>query len=237
MTVLVIALVALAVIGGVWYAYYRKQQRRQALAAFAGRYGLQYSQEDPYGLIGYGFQLFQMGDGRGCENVVSGAWQGLPVREADYWYYDQSTDSKGNRTRTYHYFSVAVAEIGLDVPYVSVRKENLFARLADHLGFRDVEFESEDFNREFQVKSKDREFAFKLVDARMIQWLLSTGGRFGFEVDGANLLTYCKRVKPDELVAVFGTSKAFADHVPSLVHTEYGGPARPDTGDIERSSS
>jgi hypothetical protein len=58
----------------------------------------------------------------------------------------------------------------------------------------------------------------------MEQFLLDSGGRFGFELDGASLLVYCKRLPPLELVPLLGTLKGFVDHVPRLVWNEYGTP-------------
>jgi hypothetical protein len=214
---IVIVMVVLAVAGGLWYSWYRKKQRRLGLAAFAGRNGLQYSQADTFGLLERPFGLLRMGDGRGCENVLSGSWQGLRCREADYWYYTESTDSKGHTTRSYRYFSILIGELGVEVPDVSIQKESVLSRLADHLGFHDIEFESEEFNREFQVKAANREFAFKLVDARMMGWLMSTGGRFGFAVSGPELLVWSARLGPAELEALFGAALGFHDHVPRLV--------------------
>ena len=237
MGVLVVILVAAVVVAGLWYSYYRKKQREQALATFAGQHGLEYSKSDPYGLLSHGFHLFRQGDGRGCEEVLAGTWQGLPVKEADYWYYTQSTDSEGRTSRSYKYFSVIIADLQAAMPYVSVSKESVFSRLADHLGFHDIDFESEQFNREFQVKSPDREFAFKLIDARMIQWLLSTGGTFGFEAQGPNVLVYCHRLKPVGLLPIFGAAKAFQDHVPNLVWTEYGQGVAPPTQEAPSTSS
>jgi hypothetical protein len=221
-SVLVVILVLAVVAAIAYYSYQRKKQRRLALAGFAQRFGLQYSQDDPFGLLIHDFHLFTMGDGRGCENVVYGTWEGMPVREADYWYYTQSTDSKGNTSRSYKYFTVVIAETGLRSPYVAVAKESVFTRLADHVGFRDIDFESEDFNREFNVRGEDREFVFKLIDARMMAWLLKTRGTYGFEVRGDHLLVYCHRVDPMALVPVLGTAKAFRDHVPRLVWNEFG---------------
>jgi hypothetical protein len=212
----------MAVALAVWYSWYRKQQRRQALAAFAATNGLQYSRDDPFGILGYDFHLLRMGDGRGCENVLSGTWGHIPIIETDYWYYTESKDSNGNTSRSYKNFSALVAELETDVPYVSAHRETLLSRLADHVGFHDIDFESEDFNREFQVQADDREFAFKLIDARMMQWMLSVGRGFGFEIRGSKVLVYCGRMSPVELPALFGTAVAFRDHVPRLVWNEYG---------------
>lgn len=104
----------LAAVGAVAYLSYRaKRRRRESLLAFAERYGLEYSRTDPFAMpLSYGFRLFGMGDGRGCENVVSGLWEGLPVKEADYWYYERSSEGQGRRTsKRYSYFSVVVADL------------------------------------------------------------------------------------------------------------------------------
>jgi hypothetical protein len=124
---------------------------------------LRYSEHDPYGLVGYDFQLFGKGDDRGCENVLVGRWQNLPFKEADYWYYTQSTDAQGHGSRSYDYFSIVIADLPVTVPYVSVQEETLSTWLADRIGFHDIDFESEDFNRQFQVTAADKEFAFKLT--------------------------------------------------------------------------
>ena len=188
----------------------------------------------------FGFALFGKGDGRGCENVLTGRWEGLPLREADYWYYDETSDGRGGHSRSYKYFSVVVADLPCALPHVSIERENVMTRMADHLGFHDIEFESEQFNRMFKVKAQDREFAFKLLDARMINWMQSTGGHFGFEVNGPSLLVWSNRRPPTELIPLLGCAKLFCDHIPRLVWTQYGTtPARPDdpAATEERSTS
>ncbi|TMK81669.1 MAG: DUF3137 domain-containing protein [Actinobacteria bacterium] len=171
-----------------------------------------------------------MGDGRGCENVLSGTWDGLPVREADYWYYTESSDSKGGRSKSYSYFSVVVADLDCSVPRVSISKETLLTRAAEHLGARDLDFESEEFNRMFKVTAQDPQVAYQLIDPRMMNWLLSTGGAFGFEVAG-------HRRRPTELIPLFGSAQLFRDHIPRLVRTEYGIRQGEGTDPTERSSS
>jgi len=244
----VLVLVLVAVVAGLiaWYAYRAKQKRREALFVFATQHGLGYSRPDPYSIDeSYGFTLFGKGDGRGCENVLTGSWQGLPVRGADYWYYEESSDGRGGRSRNYSYFSVVVADLSCSVPHISIERESLLTKLADHLGFHDIDFESEEFNRSFRVRSDDREFAFQLIDARMMQWLLATGGEFGFELRGPNLLTYSRRRGPADLPPLFDVAAGFNANLPRLVHTQYGFESRPrrnpDTmegspGPTERSS-
>jgi hypothetical protein len=213
------AVVAIAVAVG---SFVLKQRRRDDLKAFAQRFGLSFSQDDPYDLTSYPFLLLRKGDGRGCENVVSGSFQGVMVKEADYWYFDRSTDSEGHTTKSYHRYSIVIADLALSTPHVSVSKENLLTLAADHMGMRDIEFESEAFNRAFNVTAPDKEFAFKLIDARMEQFILDTGGAFAFESVGSSLLASCHKRSPAELVPLFGATKGFVDHIPRLVWNEYG---------------
>jgi hypothetical protein len=229
MEILIVVGIVAAIAAIIWFAYVQRKKRREALQTFARQYQMEYAQHDPFNIPrSYDFTLFRLGEGRGCENVVWGRWQGIPVREADYWYYTESTDSEGRTSRTYHHFSVVIADLDAVLPKITIERENLFTRLADGLGFHDISFESEDFNRRFQVKAKDQQFAFQVVDARMIHWLMANAEGYKFELAGRNLLVATKRRKPTELVPLFGTMKAFHDQIPRMVWNQYGirqGPA------------
>src|SRR5437867_1477701 len=122
---LVVLLIAMVVGGIAWFAYRAKQKRREALFTFANQYKLSYSRVDPYGMVGFPFHLFSLGEGRGCENVLSGEWEGMPVKEADYWYYTESSDSDGHKSKSYSYFSVVVADLSVEIPAISIQKESL----------------------------------------------------------------------------------------------------------------
>lgn len=219
--VLVAAVFALVVAVAV-HTWRSTRKRREDLAVWAATHGMDFSLADPHAIDRLDFKLFGLGDGRGCENVVTGTWQGLDVRIADYWYYETSHDSDGGSSRTYHRFSIVLAAVGAWLPAVQVAKENLLTRLADHLAMRDIEFESQEFNRLFNVKAGDREFAYKLLDARMLEWLLATAGPHCYEVGGAWVLGYCKRLPVAELPTLLHAVKGFVDRIPRLVWADYG---------------
>ena len=198
---------SLAVVGGAfWYGIYRKQKRRREVAQAAAALGLEYSADDPYGLLELPFTLLSEGDGRGCNNVIAGTYEEMPVKEFDYWYYTESTNSKGGTSRTYHYFSCAVTEVQAECPHVAISPESILTRLADHLGFQDIQFESEEFNRRFRVKSSDPKFATDLVDARMMQWL-DDGKGWSFEVCGPWLLCSGSRLRAPTLSSLLDVLK------------------------------
>jgi hypothetical protein len=95
----------------------------------------------------------------------------------------------------------------------SAHGDDLFPRLVGHLGFQDMEFESEDFNRAFRVKGGDREFAYQFVDARMMKWLLSTGGQL--------------RIRPERFESPRGVPAAPAEGAhPAVRHGQGGRGAR-----------
>src|SRR5688500_7684770 len=131
----------LAVVAIAYFSWRAVVRRRQALATFAKQYGLQYSPTDPFGLVNYAFSLFQRGDGQGVDNVRWGEWQGHSVKPADVWYYDESTDAEADRRRSYHHYSVAVIDVRLELMPVSIAPEGFLSRLADGVGFRDIDFE------------------------------------------------------------------------------------------------
>lgn len=211
-------------IAAVAASFYLKHQRRQGLQSFAQKHGFAYTAHAPPGLLGAGFPLFHKGDGRGAENGITGKWKETEFSAADYWYYnEQESDAQGGGGgRTYHRFSVASTDIPAWLPDITICRESLVTALADRIGVKDIAFESEEFNRAFEIKAKDRKFAFELIDPRMMQWLLSCDRRFGFELHGRGILIYSKRLKPTELLPLIGSLHQFAERIPRLVWTNYG---------------
>lgn len=222
MEVLFFVLIALVAAAAAYLSYYLKQKRRQELATMARQLGLEYSPQDGLGCLALPFALFTKGDGRGTENVIWGRWQDTPIREFDYWYYEESTDSKGNRTKTYYRFSCAVTEIEAACSPLTIARENVLTRIADHVGLPDIEFELDEFNRAFNVKCKDRKFANDFIDQRMMRWLLQTDHAFQFEVCAKWLLCFSKRRRPLDLVPLLGTAQRFRRQVPGVVFELYG---------------
>ena len=218
---IVVAIVAVG-IGAALISHHLDRKRRRELAGMARQLELSFSEVDTQGCGALPFVLLRKGDGRGTENVMSGVWQDVPLREFDHWYYEESTDSKGHRTKTYYRFSCAVVEIEATCSALTIDREGFFTRLADAIGLDDITFELEEFNQAFNVKSKDRRFASDLLDQRMMRFLLGTDRAFEFEIAGRWLLCFSKRRRPTELIPLLGTLKGFLEHVPPVVFSLYG---------------
>src|SRR5881409_1018968 len=218
----------LILVGGVtlvgliaYLSYLSKKKRRLGFQTMARQLGLSYSPEDPFGLLGQPFSLFQKGDGQGIENVLSGEWQGLDVRAFDFWYYEESTDSKGSTSRSYYRFDCAIVPIAAACPELLIDHETFLTRLAGALSFHDIEFEDETFNKAFNVRGNDRKFANDALDARMMEWLLGHGQDYAVEIVGNRVLVAGPKIPPTELVQLIGTAKEFLEHVPDVVFSLY----------------
>ena len=55
-------------------------------------------------------------------------------------------------------------------------------------GLQRIEFELDEFNRRFEVRSDDRRLASAVIDQRMIGWLLESDPALGFQLQEGWLL-------------------------------------------------
>ncbi len=219
-----ILLVAAVVAGALYLTRLRERPRQEALRDEADRRGLTYSKEDPFGILDEPFALFRRTAGRYGEvdNVLAGSWHGLEIRAFDYSY----SESEDRERR----ISAAMAVIPGIWPSLEIRAESLLTSAADVLGAPDIRFESEAFNRAFEVRSPDRRFASAVVDARMMEWLLGLSPPPGLEISGHWILAYGDEVRPWEIDRVLGLLESFIGHVPQSVSSLYPAapPPRPD---------
>ena len=217
----VFLLAILVFAGAAYMGYLAKKKRRQAFATMAQQLGLSYSAEDPFGLVSEPFALFGKGDGQGVENVMWGTWQAIDLKAFDFWYYERTSDGRGGSTKTYYRFDCAIVPIQAACMRLTITHENVLTRLGNALSFHDIQFESEDFNKAYNVRSADKKFANDLIDARMMQWLMAGGAGFSFEIIGSDVLCYTNKIAPLAIVPLLGTAKAFLEHVPEVVHSLY----------------
>jgi uncharacterized protein DUF3137 len=210
-----------AIVVGLLLGWYLKAKRRAAFVAFAAQHGFEYSARDPFDLTAWPFRLFTRGEGQGAENVMWGEWRGVAITAFDYWYYTEQQNSRGQRSRSYRRFSCAMVEVSASFPHLEVSREGLLSALADRLGLEDIELESPEFNRRYNVRAADRQFAYTLLDARMIDWLVSFDQGLAFEVLGNRVLAYRSRVHPHLLLPLLGTLEMFRRRIPRVALSLY----------------
>jgi uncharacterized protein DUF3137 len=213
--------VAGAMIAVAYVQYRARLARMNAVAAIGRTVGFSFSAEDADRIVSMPFVLFSKGDGRGVECVLSGTHDGLPMRLFDYWYYDETDDGRGDRSRQYHRFTCAVATIPAACPRFQIGYENFLTRLGDHLGLNDVELEYDDFNRRFRVKCADQKFAFSLLDGQMMEWLLGSASFAAVEIDGPWVLVAADKLEPSQWLALGSWLEQFHHQIPPVVYSTY----------------
>ena len=201
--------------------YRARQARIAGVAAVARSIGFTFSPRDTERLVDMPFVLFGKGERRGIELVITGIHNGVPMRMFDYWYYDETSDGRGDTNRRYHRFTCALATIPAACPRLQLGHENVLTRLGDHLGLKDVEFEYDDFNRRFRVKCADQKFAFSLFDGKMMQWLMDTGGFDTVEVDGPWILIAGPKLDPRQWLGLGSWLDQFHNQIPPVVYSIY----------------
>ncbi|HUU90545.1 MAG TPA: hypothetical protein VM238_04975 [Phycisphaerae bacterium] len=179
--------IAALIIVGIVYSIIKARERREAMARLAASLGLRYYADDPWDLPSrYGhFGLFQSGHSKRASNVLTGELDGRSVVAFDYRY----TTGSGKNQTTHHYQG-AVLEMPILAPPLRMRKESILDRVASWVGYDDIDFESDEFSRRYHVKSEDRRFAYDILHAQLIDYLLRCGAAPSMEMQGPLVLVY-----------------------------------------------
>lgn len=171
MFILFLAVVAVVVGISAWVA----AQRRKALSQWAAAHGLTYSALRDHGMDSRlpEFQCLQRGDNRYAYNIMEGAFHEQPFLGFDYHYETHSRDSKGRRQTHHHHFSAVLLGCGFPLEPLSIRPEGFFDKVTEFFGHDDIDFESAEFSRKFYVTAPDKRWAYDVIHARTMEFLLS----------------------------------------------------------------
>lgn len=173
MPVVIVAVLIVIVVATI-YGWIQSQKRLEALNELALRLGLNFSAAEDYALAErYGFlkQLAQ-GDDRYARNVLSGIYQQNQVLVFDYHYATYHTDKSGTHKED-HWFSFFILTLPAVFPDLTIRRENFFTKIAEVFGYQDINFESAEFSKAFNVRSADKKFAYDVCNSKMMEYLLA----------------------------------------------------------------
>ena len=150
------------------------RQRRDAFAALAQRLGLMFSpQRDPDMAQRFAFlDKLAQGSNRYAFNTLWGNFRGHAIYAFDYHYETYSRGSDGRRQTNDHYFSCLILMLEKPFPELTIGREGFLSKIAQGLGYDDIDFESHEFSKTFCVRSRDKKFAYDFCNARMIEYLL-----------------------------------------------------------------
>ena len=164
------------------------KKRREAFTALAQRLGLMFSPQRDYQIAERFAFLNKLaeGDDRYAFNTLWGNFRDHAVYAFDYHYETHSRDSDGKRQTHNHYFSCLILMLERSFPELIIAREGFLSKIAQGLGYDDIDFESHEFSRTFCVRSKDKKFAYDFCHARMMEYLLQNPD-LEIEVEGSAL--------------------------------------------------
>ncbi|MBN1917939.1 MAG: hypothetical protein JW889_08535 [Verrucomicrobia bacterium] len=213
----VIAFATLVVIA-ITAAYRADRRRREVFDELADRLGFAFDpkkrkKRPPWSKP---FELFRRGSPDGTFNHLAGERDGLSVEIFDYKYVISSGDSNTTYTRV-----VVVLEMPGSFPMLLVRPDTALREFFECLGGADIDFESHEFNRRFYVKAEDRAFAFQIVHAQMMEFLLAARTALrgiSLQLLGDRAVFYRdKDLKPKDVGPVLEFALAFYARIPDFV--------------------
>lgn len=179
MMIPLVVFIALLVVAAFAYLSHLQNQKRIAeLSQVASELGWSFdaSKDHDFHHRFSQFDAFGQGHSRYAHNTIHGhlkiEGEEWSVVAGDYHYKITTNNGKSSSTQTYR-FSFAIVELPFaHVPDLSVRAEGFFDKIADFLGFDDIDFESAEFSRRFRVKSSDKKFAYAVIHPRMMEFFL-----------------------------------------------------------------
>ncbi len=162
------------------WKHYDDQKRRSAEMAFmAKKLGLQFDQARNNRLDRvYRFLRKVKGSRHYALNVMSGKREGYSVKMFEYHYqrYGRCEVWEYSRWIEHNYFSYFVLDLEREFPGLTITEEapasKLLSRVADAIGFGDIDFESYEFSERFDVRGKNKKFAYDFCNTRMMEYLI-----------------------------------------------------------------
>lgn len=120
------------------------------------------------------------------------------------------------------------------LPRLEVWPEHAPRRIAPGLVVReDIDIESDEFNRRFQVAAHDRKYAVDVLNPRAVAALLA-GPDFEWRIDGSDLVWLWHPTTPEATRTHLHTLNTVAGLIPAHVIADHGWAAQPaDTAPVD----
>jgi len=206
-------------------AYQDGKRRAIAIDATVAANHLGHLDEDPARTTYFSSLPFGTGDHRRARDIVWGTLGGRPFETFAYSYETHTTDSEGHTSTTTHHFQIAWVPLPGPVKTVRLTSDNALMRGLTHLGARDLEVESHEFNQKWKVWFDDQQAAHAIFTPRMIERFLQpdVGGR-AFTFEGSALVGISPHVSDlGDLQLVVGALNSIVDLIPPFLFENQSG--------------
>ena len=163
-------LIIAVVIGACIHSYLAAKKRTEAMQELAKQMGFRFSpRKDRFIARKFGFlKHLNKGSNRYAHNILKGSTpDGEPAMIFDYHYQVSS-----GKTTTHYQYSVFMITLPRSFPELQIEPEGFGSRLKHVVGLGDIDFESIGFSNAFDVRSRDKKFAYDFCNAQMIEYLM-----------------------------------------------------------------
>jgi hypothetical protein len=216
--VLLLAGLAFAGLGGLAAAALGiERYRRARFVAEAQARGWTYSARDRE--LPHRWQTWPFGTGRmrRARHVLRGSIGGRPCLAFEYTFRHRVPGGPQGPAEAVATWTVAAVAMPVRMPRIVVARLGPIGRIAAALGRQSVEFESEDFNRRFRVRSDDPRTASDVLHPRMMAALLE-GPFYDFRMESTDALScWPGRMRLDEVDDRLRFLSRVVDGVPGFV--------------------
>lgn len=181
----------------------QEKKRREALLQKAQMRGFTFTQKGKLDQIGKAeeFHLFHIGHGKRIRNLMERNDQGVQS-----WLYDyQYTVGGGQNAHTHNQTVFQFQTERLKLPPFILRPENVFHKIGQSFGYKDIDFEPfPEFSKKYLLRGDDETAIRKFFNQEVIRWF-EVEKRGVVEGKGPFLICYrsSKRVRPDDLWTVY----------------------------------
>lgn len=167
----ILIFVALLLAIGAYFMW--RRERRKKWNHWASARGFSYVAKTS-GQSQFGF-VQRISDGHSHEqhDFMSGSKNGHRVDICNYLYKTTHTDDEGDDVDKNHWHGLAILQTPGWFPALRIEPENALKRIGHVVTGSDIDFESLEFSRRYEVKSDDKRFAYDFCNARMIELLLA----------------------------------------------------------------
>lgn len=207
------ALIVIAII----FSIRAERKRREALWQLALGMGLDFYVDDPFDIDSRTDwrEAFSQGHSRRVSNVISGRIDDCDLKACDFHY---KTGSGKNESS--HSVSAVLLDTGLLFPTLTIRPETILDRIAGVVGYDDIDFESDEFSRKFFVRSQDKRFAYGIVHAKTMEFLLADP-RWCLRLSWQSLILHADRIlTPEEFRYAIDFGRNFLKLIPDYLKQE-----------------
>ena len=155
----------------------RREKRRNEMHFQSQKLGLIFCEEPNPGIVAaHGFLMhMDTGSDRYAHNVMMGEFDGSSVRVFDFHYKMPGVWWWSPSWHNHCYYSFLILDMERSFPelIINAEKKGIFSRIADAFGHGDIDFESREFSERFDVRCKNKKFAYDFCNAQMIDYLLN----------------------------------------------------------------